>query len=107
MNDENERSVASAGSVADEPVAWAALRDDGDIAWIGYTPDGAADGAAGRRIIPLYRSPTLTDEERQAVRTAAGCMGMWMMENGVAEDESMRRSAATLRGLLERLGGGA
>lgn len=46
----------------------------------------------------------ITDEERQAVRTAAGCMGMWMLENGVTEDESMRRSAATLRGLLERLG---
>ena len=49
-------------------------------------------------------SVTLTDEERAAVRTAAGCMGMWMLENGVTEDESMQRSSATLRGLLERLG---
>ena len=54
MSDEHERSVASAGSVASKPVAWAALRDDGDIAWIGYTPEGAADGACGRRIVPLY-----------------------------------------------------
>ena len=40
-----------------EPVAWAALRDDGDVAWIGYTPEGAADAACGRQIVPLYRSP--------------------------------------------------
>ena len=57
MSDENERSVASGGSVAAKPVAWAALRDDGDIAWIGYTPEGAADGACGRRIVPLYLQP--------------------------------------------------
>ena len=49
-------SPASTGSV-DAPVAWAALRDDGDIAWIGYTPEGAADGACGRQIVPLYRQP--------------------------------------------------
>ena len=54
MSEENERSVAPAGSVAGEPVAWAAMREDGDIAWIGYTPEGAADGACGRRIVPLY-----------------------------------------------------
>lgn len=57
MSDTNERSVASAGSVSGKPVAWAALRDDGDIAWIGYSPEGAADGACGRRIVPLYRQP--------------------------------------------------
>lgn len=50
-------SPASDGSVAGRPVAWAALRDDGDIAWIGYSPEGAADGACGRRIVPLYRQP--------------------------------------------------
>ena len=73
MSDENERSVASAGSVEGEPVAWAALRDDGDIAWIGYTPEGAADGACGRRIVPLYRQPqpTLTDAERSAIKEAS------------------------------------
>jgi hypothetical protein len=55
--DDAAMSPASAGSVAGRPVAWAALRDDGDIAWIGYTPEGAADGACGRRIVPLYRQP--------------------------------------------------
>lgn len=46
---------ASDGSVG-EPVAWAALREDGEIAWIGFTPDGAADAACGRQIVPLYRA---------------------------------------------------
>lgn len=52
-----------------EPVAWAALREDGDIAWVGYTPEGAADGACGRQIVPLFRQPqpTLTDAEREAL----------------------------------------
>ena len=97
MSDENERSVASTGSV--EPVAWAALRDDGDIAWIGYTPDGAADGACGRRIVPLYRSPTLTDAEREAVKYAAASIhdhGLHRMS------ASMVAYAAALRGVLER-----
>ena len=55
--DDAAMSPASHGSVAGRPVAWAALRDDGDIAWIGYSPEGAADGACGRRIVPLYRQP--------------------------------------------------
>jgi hypothetical protein len=52
-----------------EPVAWAALNDDGDVAWIGYTADAAADGSSGRAIVPLYRhpQPTLTEEEREAI----------------------------------------
>lgn len=44
-------------------------------------------------IVPLYRSPTLTDAEREAVETC------------IADDEAMTHHsrAATLRGLLERL----
>ena len=79
-----------------EPVAWAALHDDGDIAWIGYTPDGAADGACGRQIVPLYRSPTLTEAEREALVWAEDC----------ADSQMKGQIAATIRGLLERTGGG-
>lgn len=89
-------SVHGEGSLCDsrnakEPVAWAALCDDGDIAWIGYTPEGAADGAGNRRIVPLYRQPqpTLTDAEREAVEYYIGTGGP-------------ERVDATLRGLLER-----
>ena len=89
-------SPASDGSVAGKPVAWAALRDDGDIAWIGYTPDGAADGACCRRIVPLYRSPSLTDAEREAI---------WFFAAIDSNDPVLGNHAATLRGLLERNGG--
>ena len=91
-HDNEEPSAASAGSVAGEPVAWAALRDDGDIAWIGYTPEGAADGACGRRIVPLYRQPqpTLTDAERSAIKEAR-------------EFYIGTRTGVALCGLLERL----
>ena len=46
---------------------------------------------------------TLTDEEREAIKTAVGGMCLWMKENEVTEDESLRRRCATLRNLLERL----
>jgi hypothetical protein len=72
-----------------EPVAFAAINDNGDIAWIGYTQEAAADGASGRVVVPLYRSPTLTDAERVAIRFAI-----------VLNDEP--DDAAALRGLLDR-----
>lgn len=81
-----------------EPVAWAALRDDGDIAWIGYTPDGAADGAFGRQIVPLYRSPALTEAEREALRTAT-------LRLASAGTKPLNAAAVIVCGLLERTGG--
>jgi hypothetical protein len=74
-----------------EPVAWAAINDDGDIAWIGYTQEAAADGVSGRPVVPLYRSPTLTDEEREAIKTAIEWSPFYA-----------HPAAVTLRGLLER-----
>lgn len=47
----------------------------------------------------------LTDEERKAIKTAVGCMVLWITENGLLEDESLRLAVVTLRGLLERSGG--
>jgi len=99
-------SPASAGS---RPVAWAALNDDGDIAWIGYTEEGAADGACGRTIVPLYTHPVppdrpvglgfddmrLTDEERRVLRE--------LRDSYAAEDDAMcNEIAEVLEGLLER-----
>ncbi len=62
MSDENERSVASAGSVAGKPVAWIAVFDgddaDGEFVW----PDKgrAIEWASTRprvQIAPLYLRP--------------------------------------------------
>ena len=96
MSDNEEPSAASAGSV--EPVAWAALREDGDIAWIGYTPEAAADGACGRQIVPLYRhpQPTLTDAERFVLREVMDAYA----END--DDIACGQIAAVIFDLLER-----
>ena len=45
----------------------------------------------------------ITDDERAAIKTAVGGMCLWMKENEVTEDESLRRRCAVLRNLLERL----
>ena len=132
MNDENERSVASAGSVAGEPrngapsgcetvrcdqgpVAWAVMPRNSDYCVTLSTRREAAQKAAERkvevgeyaamddiRIVPLYRSPTLTDAERTLIcRLAAACEGghprEWTNRALTADDR------ATLRGLLERM----
>ncbi len=86
----SEPSGASAGSHG-KPVVWAAMH--GDVAM--YTSrrrESVSDIAAryGREIVPLYRSPTLTDEERAAI------------EQAVKWYDNMR-AASTLRALLERL----
>jgi hypothetical protein len=84
-----------------EPVAFAAINDNGDIAWIGYTQEAAADGVSGRVVVPLYRSPTLTDEEREAIGLSIPAMQYAADELGLSRAE-FDRHAATLRGLLER-----
>jgi hypothetical protein len=59
--------------------------------------DEAVTGNHG--IVPLYRSPTLTDEEREALAEAIGAY------NDNDDDEECAKIAATLHGLLKRLGG--
>jgi hypothetical protein len=120
MSDENERSVASTGSV--EPVAWAVAAHNGDYAlrlcWDEPTAQREVDRrtAVGLRsdyvVVPLYRHPpcqdllqknfTLTDAEREAVERAVDSIASTMpyeSQQGLADWK-------TLRGLLRRLGGG-
>ena len=55
-------------------------------------------------IVPLYRSPTLTDAEREAIeRGYCSLMGVEDMSAECTRWDA--EAAATLRGLLERLGG--
>ena len=101
MSDENERSAASDGSVKCEPAAW--LVDGGEYQYVSLFRE-SADAAAneeGGAVTPLYRSPTLTDAEREAVAAAIG----WI-ESPSAEDEAMPDDylpiTDALRGLLKR-----
>lgn len=79
-----------------EPVAWAVhygLDPDPEVHWELY-PRHAAE--SGHMIVPLYRSPSLTDAEREAIQTAMNAYG----DNN--DDRECEMIEATLRGLLER-----
>ena len=105
--DDAEPSPASAGSHGAAsrwngvPVAWAAVARNGQPLWLSYhqrDAEGAVVGMAD--VIPLYRhpQPALTDEERWAITEAAGAY----FDND--NDEECAKIAATLHGLLKRLG---
>lgn len=78
------------------PLAWAAIRENGQPLWLSYDRSGAEGMVNGMaEVFPLYRSPTLTDAEREALEFAAA--------HGETVDAAWRYA---LRGLLERMGGG-
>ena len=86
---------ASAGSHG-AAVAWAVrygLDPDPEVYW--HYPRHAAE--SGRIIVALYRSPTLTDEEREAVEQAVGFCEC------TTSPLPTSRQIATIRGLLERV----
>ena len=91
MSDTNERSVASAGS---QPVAWAAVGKNGVPMWLAYHRQDAEGAVVGMaQVVPLYRAPTLTDEERTAIGLACS----------VFEDYKMSRLHSAADEVLERL----
>jgi len=75
-----------------EPVAWLAHSDECQMVSLfrEHAEAGATENEAA--VVPLYRSPTLTDAERRAITRAVA----------VADEFHDTRLAATLRGLLER-----
>lgn len=77
------------------PVAWAAVGANGVPLWLAYHRRDAQGAVVGMaEVVPLYRSPTLTDEERDVL-------------DRLAHDASNRRMEWTervLRGVLRRLG---
>jgi hypothetical protein len=91
------------GEGTPEPVAWAvALGDEGLVLDGIYISRAKADEVLewrnanteyGARLMPLFRSPTLTDAEREAIREACD-EGRWYPQD--------YHHVRTLRGLLER-----
>ena len=111
MSDENERSVASAGSVAGDPVAWAVMPANSDYCITLSTRMQACQHAVRQKVsvgeyaskndlavVPLYLSPTITDEEKRAIGWAAEMLEVGSLPNSLNRDD-----ARTLRSLLERL----
>lgn len=84
---------------ANEPVAWYVSCNGWK--YVSLLRE-AAESAGGSHVVPLYRhpQPTLTDEEREAVRVARDA---YADDDGNAECEEI---AAVLTSVLERLGGG-
>ena len=96
MNTDNtqggaEPSPASAGS---QPAGWGAVASDGSVVcMMRRRADVASYVVDGTPIVPLYRSPTLTDEEREAIEWAIDKTARTYddPEGGPMKRESMRR----------------
>jgi len=106
MNTDNtqgaaEPSPASAGSQA---VAWWVTLPGRDFPYLSHIQDRALfcqKDEPGSEVIPLYRSPTLTNAEREAIQTAAMVYEQGAKQMGHVEDG---KRAVALRAMLERLG---
>jgi hypothetical protein len=69
MANTNETAEPSGASAGSQPVAWA-VEFDGEVEpfCLSFDKGKAIDEAGGvGRVVALYRSPTLTDEERQVI----------------------------------------
>jgi hypothetical protein len=103
MNTDNtqggaEPSPASAGSHGSAsrwngvPVAWAAVVQNGVPLCLAYHRQDAQGAVVGMaQVVPLYRSPTLTDAEREAIK-----------ESIKFAFPASHPTATTLRNLLQR-----
>jgi stage III sporulation protein SpoIIIAA len=86
-----------------EPVAWVVFASDGSDAATTCLNRDVAEVIAelhGWHVAPLYRKPTLTDEEREAIRRAADTLRFLQADYGKTQTE---KDAHTLLELLERL----
>lgn len=100
--DAADRAAAAAcdeaWGITTEPVAWAVVYPNDEVAVIAFKRrDADGRASASDRVVPLYRQPqpTLTDEEREAVR-------FFSLIDGPHNVPVANKRAATLRGLLER-----
>jgi hypothetical protein len=70
--------------------------------WLEHAHGRIVAGDDELDVLADYGWVQITDEEREAIRTAIGGFGMWVAQNGLTDDESLRLAVVTLRGLLER-----
>ena len=108
--DNAEPTGASGGSVAGDPFVWAVLDSRGTV--VAYTCRETAEAYCNgtfNQMIPLYRQPhpTLIDEEREDVDTSEASLMREStdLNTPLPVRQRLGAAAATLRGLLERLGG--
>jgi hypothetical protein len=109
MNTDNtqggaEPSPASGGS---QPVGWGAVASDGSVVcMMRRRADVASYVVDGTPIVPLYRSPPLTDEEREAIERLCEAVTEYSeidrKGNGCHADDDMA-AVAVARGLMKRM----
>ena len=101
MGAEDERVRASVQSTGNtqEPVAWAILHLDQQYVSL-LREMTEAHNVFAAPLVPLYRSPTFTDMEREAMKVAIDVLGDCTYGNS---DPLEAKAAATLRSLLERM----
>lgn len=75
-----------------KPFAWAVIGDGYEYATLLVEHAGAVAEEEGGRVVPLYRSPTLTDAEREALYWFTGGRGPVCPQH-----------LATIRNLMARL----
>lgn len=89
-----------------EPVAWGVAGPAAGVIATSISRidavDMQSDYECDTEVVPLYRKPTLTNDEEEAIRGALGWL-LWCEQNRQIGDGG-RKDIATLRGLLERLG---
>jgi hypothetical protein len=100
-----EPTPASDGSAAGEPAAWGVLRAGGG--WVSILANDAQAETSRKSFdkmencvheaVPLYRQPTLTDAEREAILTA-----IQLCEDITYGGAADQHAADVLRSLLER-----
>jgi hypothetical protein len=100
MTQDDDGSAPMLGS---QPVAWAVFDGPGRMHLAtGYSEAESCAEDIGGEIFPLYRKPTLTNDEEEAIRGALGWL-LWCEQHRQIGDGG-RKDIATLRALLERLG---
>jgi len=100
MTNTNETAEPSGASAGSQPVAWMVeWTDHIDLFRSRSCAEYVASGDV--KVQPLYRSPALTDEEREAIEGAMWDYGQYADEMGLSATEAMEKQAA-LRLLLER-----
>ncbi len=71
--------------------------------WLQHAHGRIVAGDSEPEVLADYGWVQITDAERESLKTLIGGFGMWVAQNALTDDESLRLTAVTLRKLLERL----